>query len=402
MASHLESGLFLTEGNGVSYLSMGLLAGVLVVAGFAQGLPAAASSDKILHSFGSGSDGKTPAAGLIAVKGMLYGTTQLGGSVGAGTVFKVDPASGSESVVHAFSGGAGDGAFPNSGLLDEKNTLYGTSAGGGTDGDGAVFAINPKTGAVKMLHSFLINGVDGYAPWASVIEVKKKLYGTTVDGGAYGLGTVFEVDPGTGDETVLHSFGGSLSDGFQPQAALIDVKGTLYGTASGGGATGSGVVFKIDPSSGTESVIYSFSDENGDGYSPEAALVNLKGNLYGTAAFGGAYGAGAAFVVTPANGHETVLHSFGNGSDGQLPVADLLNVKGTLYGTTQLGGTSNAGTVFEMASGTGAESVVYSFQSSGGDGTEPVAGLINVKGNLYGTTNTGGANGGGTAFEVAP
>ena len=97
-----------------------------------------------------------------------------------------------------------------------------------------------------------------------------------------------------------------------------------------------------------------------------------------------------------------MLHSFGNGSDGQLPVADLLNVKGTLYGTTQLGGTSNAGTVFEMASGTGAESVVYSFQSSGGDGTEPVAGLINVKGNLYGTTNTGGANGGGTVFEVAP
>lgn len=366
-------------------------------------LPAAATaSETVLHSFGSGSDGSGPKAGLIELNGLLYGTTQLGGSLAAGTVFQIDPSRGAESVLHSFGNGADDGAFPNAGLLNVKGTLYGTSAGGGSGGNGAAFAIDPRTGTIKLLHSFLVGGSDGYAPWANLIEFKKKLYGTTVDGGAYGLGTVFEIDPNTGEETVLHSFGSSKDDGIQPQAALTVLKGVLYGTAPGGGAMGFGAVFKVDPSSGDESIVYSFSDTGGDGYGPEAALLKLKANLYGTAAFGGANRAGAAFALSPAHGKEKVLHSFGNGAaDGQLPVAQLLNVNGTLYGTTQLGGSSNSGTVFQMTPA-GSESVVYSFQSSGGDGTMPVAGLIGIKGKLYGTTNAGGTYGKGTVFEITP
>jgi uncharacterized repeat protein (TIGR03803 family) len=385
----------------MNYTRAGLFAGSIAFAVFACCSAAAASSETVLHSFGSGSDGSGPKASLLDVKGTLYGTTQLGGTYGAGVIFKIDPGTGAESVVHSFAGGD-DAAFPNSSLINAKGVLYGATAGGGTGGYGTVYTFDPKTGAVKVLHSFLVNGSDGYAPWDNPIDVKKKLYGTTVDGGADDLGTVFEVDPGTGAETVLHSFGSTQDDGFQPQAALVDVKGSLYGTASGGGADYSGALFKIDPTSGTESVVYSFSDSDGDGYYPIASLLNLKGALYGTAAFGGANGDGAVFAFSPATGKETVLHSFGSGTDGQLPSAGLLNVKGTLYGTTQLGGTAGEGAVYEMAAGTGAESVVYSFQGGPGDGSWPVAAVINVKGALYGTASTGGANGDGIVFKITP
>jgi len=167
----------------------------------------------------------------------------------------------------------------------------------------------------------------------------------------FGYGTVFKLDP-SGEETVLHSF--TYSDGAFPDAGLIrDKAGNLYGTTSGGdlvcGLQGCGTVFKVDPS-GHETVLHSFTNSP-DGAGPYAGLVMDKaGNLYGTTLNGGACGYGTVFKLDP-SGHETVLHSFTNSPDGAGPYANLVRDKaGNLYGTTEEGGASGYGTVFRLTS----------------------------------------------------
>ncbi len=211
--------------------------------------------------------------------------------------------------------------------------------------------------------------------------------------------------------TALHAFGGS-GDGQYPSAGLImDSSGNFYGTTSQGGANGYGTVFELVNSSGSysEKVLYSFTDSNGDGVNPEAALsMDSSGNLYGTTWGGGANSAGTVFELVNSSGTytEQVLHSFNyySNSDGAYPNAGLImDSSGNLYGTTVQGGANYAGTVFELvnSSGTYTEQVLYSFTNSNGDGAAPSAGVImDSSGNLYGTTSSGGANSQGTAFEL--
>jgi uncharacterized repeat protein (TIGR03803 family) len=233
-----------------------------------------------------------------------------------------------------------------------NGTLYGTS-GGGANGKGTVFSITPS-GKEQVLYSFR-GGTDGAGPAAGVTDVKGTLYGTTEGGGAYSTyyvgpaGTVFSVTP-SGKEKVLHSFGLG-KDGIQPQAGLVEVKGTLYGTTGVGGSgacgrVGCGTVFSITPS-GRETVLHSFNGS--DGQDPSATLLNVNGTLYGTTYIGGAYGCGTVFSIT-LSGYETVVYSFGGSSqDGcYLPRSGVIDVNGTLYGTTFIGGAHNDGTVFSI------------------------------------------------------
>jgi uncharacterized repeat protein (TIGR03803 family) len=368
-----------------------------------------ASTEKVLHSFGSGADGSNPLASLIDVNDTLYGTTYEGGTgscmlygvvVGCGTVFSVNPKTGAETVVYSFSGGA-DGAFAGASLIDVKGTLYGITYKGGTHDEGTVFAVNPKTGAKTRVYSFL-GGTDGNHPEASLIDLNGKLYGTTYEGGAHGDGTVFSVDPETGAETVLYSFGGS-PDGADLTAGLIDVKGALYGTTVEGGADRVGTVFSVNPATGAETVLHTFG--NGiDAADPWAGLINAKRRLYGTTVEGGTHAGGTVFSINPKTGAETVVYSFcsqQNCTDGWGPYASLIDVKGALYGTTEFGGPNLYGTVFSVSPTAGTETVVYSF-SGGADGGLPGAGLIDVKGALYGTTFKGGTYGRGTVFVLKP
>ncbi|HTT84302.1 MAG TPA: choice-of-anchor tandem repeat GloVer-containing protein [Rhizomicrobium sp.] len=357
-----------------------------------------------------------PLANLIDVKGTLYGTTFAGGANGLGTVFSVNPKTGAETVLYSFGSSGTDGYFPVASLIDVKGTLYGTTEYGGTYGDGTVFSVNPKTGAETVVHSFG-SGTDGSGTEANLIYVKSTgtLYGTTYAGGTNGDGTVFSLDLKTGAETVVYSFcsQANCADGEEPDAGLIDVNGTLYGTTFLGGTTGDicstrscGTVFALDPSSGTETVLYSFSGSGtGDGANPEASLLYMNGTLYGTTVSGGIYetGLGTLFSVDPTTGAETVLHSFGGTSDGISPVGNLIDVKGTLYGITFGGGNGNhGGTAYSINPTTGAENVIYFFcsQANCADGTQPDAGLIDLKGTFYGTTEQGGANDGGTVFAL--
>ncbi len=355
---------------------------------------------KVLYNFGGSGDGANPYAGLVNVKGMLYGTTYAGGANGDGTVFSITP-SGTESVLYSFKGGPADGEYPFASLISVKGTLYSTTSQGGANcspsgGCGTVFSITPS-GTETVLHSFGGSG-DGNGPLAGLINVKGKLYGTTNEGGANGDGTVFSITP-SGKEIVRYSFKGGSGDGEFPLPALIDVKGKLYGTTVYGGANDDGTVFSIRPS-GKETVIYSFKG-SGDGERPYAGLINVKGMLYGTTHLGGANGDGAVFSVTP-SGTETVLYSFKGGSgDGEYPYAGLIDVKGTLYGTTIEGGANGVGTVFSITPA-GAETVLHSFGGSG-DGEYPYyGGLINANGKLYGTTYFGGTNGDGIVFRLSP
>lgn len=368
------------------------------------------ASYRVIFGF-DGVDGTSPTAPLINVNGALYGTTLGGGYEGfCGTVFSI-----TTTGTLRFSTGfrlAPDARNPAASLIDVNGTLYGTTEFGGRfggdhgkkPGNGTVFSID-TSGTAHVVHSFR-GGDDGEHPFASLIDVDGTLYGTTRDGGTNRQGTVFSIST-AGAEHVLHSFdfsGGSGSDGSEPYAGLIDVKGTLYGTTIGGGAYGHGTVFSISPT-GTEHVLYSFGGSASDGTEPLASLIDVKGTLYGTTEYGGAHagGYGTVFSVTT-SGAEKVLHSFASGSDGASPVAGLINVKDTLYGTTVAGGIHGAqdwdGTLFTITA-SGAEKVLHNF-GNGYDGASPKASLIDVNGTLYGTTANGGEHGNGAVFALTP
>ena len=364
----------------------------------------ATAVERVIYSFaggtGSMADGTNPRAGLVNVNGTLYGTTFIGGDYshrldfhGFGTVFSVTP-QGTETVLHRFVGR--DGRYPDARLIDVKGTFYGTTEGGGRNGKGTVFSITPN-GTEMVLHKFKGGVRDGWGPEAGLTDVNGTLYGTTEAGGSSGCdgegcGTVFSITT-SGKETVIHSFGGN-GDGVGPFARLLNVKGTLYGTTYYGPALGTyGIVFKITPS-GKETVLHTFKG-GADGAEPWADLINVNGTLYGTTSTGGvssyceAPGCGTVFSITP-SGKEKVLYSFKGGeSDGAGPEAGLTDVNGMLYGTTAGGGTHGCGTIFSMTT-SGAETWTYSFCSSSGDGVEPDSDLIDVNGTLYGTTVSGG------------
>jgi uncharacterized repeat protein (TIGR03803 family) len=295
------------------------------------------------------------------------------------------------------------GAGPTSGaLIDVNGTLYGTTLVGGTSNMGTVFEMSTSGKDESVLYSFK-SGTDGSEPQAGLIYVNGTLYGTTVVGGTSNMGTVFAVSTsGTGTDSVLHSFG-SGTDGATPTSALIDVNGALYGTTLYGGTSNMGTVFEMSTSgTGTYSVLHSFVGSGADGAGPDApgGLIDVNGTLYGTTVRGGANGLGTVFEMSTSGKDESVLYSFKGGTDGAAPTAGLIDVNRTLYGTTLYGGTSNMGTVFEMSTSGKDESVLYSFKG-GTDGANPYADLIDVNGALYGTTSGGGANGSGTFFEVS-
>jgi uncharacterized repeat protein (TIGR03803 family) len=248
--------------------------------------------ETVLHNFSAGADGAEPDADLIHVKTTLYSTTLLGGATDGGTVFAITT-SGKERVLHSF-GGKGDGALPRAGLTDLNGTLYGTTGGGGTSNDGTVFSIT-TSGNETVLHNFS-GGTDGAAPFADLIDVNGTLYGTTGGGGTSNAGTVFSIKP-SGKEAVLYSFKGGKTDGAHPWAGLANVNGTLYGTTVNDGATGDGTLFSVTLS-GKETVLHSFARYE-DGQYPYADLLDDNGTLYGTTAYGGVYGYGTVFSLKP-------------------------------------------------------------------------------------------------------
>ena len=296
-----------------------------------------------------------------------------------------------EILLHSFAEGFPTGANPYSGVIrDSAGNLYGTTYAGGAANAGVVYRVN-TAGRQTVLYSFT-GGADGGQPQTGVIrDSAGNLYGTTYVGGASGYGVVYKVDA-AGQETVLYSFTGGADGGWPYAGVIRDSAGNLYGTTSAGGTARAGVVFKLD-TAGNETVLYNFTGGT-DGGAPIAGVVrDSAGNLYGTAGGGIVSacqrGCGVVYKLDTA-GRETVLYTFTGGADGANPSEGVIgDSAGNLYGTTSGGGLANAGVVYKLDKA-GHETVLYSF-TGGADGGSPFKGVIrDSEGNLYGTASSGG------------
>lgn len=305
-------------------------------------------TETVLYSFTGAPDGLIPRGSMsIDLAGNLYGVTQLGGAYNYGTIFKVTPG-GAETVIHSFD----SGDYPHAGLIiDATRDLYGATTGGGF-GYGTVFRFRTVRSAVHkdgftQLYRFA-GGEDGADPEGGLLgDDNGNLYGTTHSGGAHQNGTVFRL--GTdGSETELYAFTGG-SDGSSPGASLTrDQDGSLYGTTIQGGNPGFGTVFSFAPDN-VLTTLYSFSGGTDGAYPDGNVIRDKQGNLYGTTGQGGDRLLGEVFKVSP-DGNLTVLHSFTGGSDGDSPNGTLItDEQGNLYGTTYYGGKHDAGIVFSIS-----------------------------------------------------
>jgi uncharacterized repeat protein (TIGR03803 family) len=407
---------------------------------------AQAPTETILHTFGFFPGGFAPCATLIIdPAGNLYGTTNMGGADALGVVFERE-VSGTYRTLYSFKGGT-DGSSPFAGVFrDAAGNLYGTTTTGGTANAGVVYKLT-ASGQETILYNFL-GGADGANPYAGVIaDAAGDLYGTTNNGGPANAGTVYKISS-TGQKTVLYSFTGTTDGGSPYAAPTLDPAGNLYGTTELGGAKSLGVVYKIS-AAGQEMVIYSFGT-GGEGSGTQAGVIlDAAGTIYGVNAFyvfkispagvytqlahlfktggppraalamdaaGNLYGtcsaaqegqqsdapAGSVFKVDPL-GNLTVLYYFNNKQGGGGPIQYLnpgvvLDAAGNVYGDSSYDGTW--GDVYEI-SAAGQETALHGFQPAPG-GTQPFGALLrDARGNLYGTTATGGPNNQGLAFKLS-
>lgn len=424
-------------------------------------MPPAQAQFTTLYSFTGGADGGYPYDTPLYSNGSLYGTTFAGGvNPSWGVVFKMTTA-GVEKTLYSFGTNPNDGANAYDSLVrDSAGNLYGTTQEGGTDIVGTIFEVT-KTGKESILYNFFWQGgLTGFYPEAGLIlDGAGNLYGVTNGGNNSGGGIVFQLTP-TGTFNVLYSFTNGLDGGGPSAALMMDTSGNLYGTTNSGGASAYGTVFEMSPEpaggcptgSNTgngwcETVLYSFTGGT-DGGLPNASLIfDSSGNLYSTTLVGGiascsfpseapttgcgtvyklspAPASGCAVGTNPGNGWcETPLYAFSGAPDGSVTTAGLVMDSGNnLYGTTEFGGSSGVGTVFELSPetasgcsvGTNAgngwcETVLHAFTGAyPGDGGYPLGGLaIDKEGNLYGTTSAGGYDGEcstcgyGTVFMVS-
>jgi uncharacterized repeat protein (TIGR03803 family) len=317
-----------------------LLPALIAGLGLALANRSAAQTFRTLHSF-TNRDGASPQAGLVLSGNALYGTAP---SPNSGTVFAVKTDGSGFTNLYNFTASSGpypttnsDGAYPDSGLILSGNILYGTAPYGGSAGNGTVFAVNTDGTGFTNLHSF-VNASDGVVPWAGLILAGNTLYGTTLNGGSLGKGTVFAVNTDGAGFTNLHSFTGS--GGAYPNAGVIVLAYTLYGTTQQGGSSGNGTVFKVNINGTGFTNLHSCTaapySTNSDGVHPVAGLILTNSTLYGTASAGGTMGQGTVFNLSLGSVTPPQLSLIPSGADVVLTWPT--NYSGfTLQSTTNLG-----------------------------------------------------------------
>ena len=355
-------------------------------------------------------DGADPRDSLVVSGNTLYGTTYGGGVYGYGTVFAINTDGTGFTNLYSFTGGS-DGGYPQAGLLVSGGVLYGTTTAGGTNNTGAIFAINTDGTGFTRLYSFTatagpeVANTDGANPLAALLLSDGVLYGTANAGGVYGYGSVFAINPDGAAFTNLYSFANG-SDGANPEAALILSGNTLFGTANGGGVFGYGTIFTLNTNGTDFTALYSFAG-GADGAYPEAGLVLLGNTVYGTAELGGSAGEGAVFnLVLPEVSATVALVSSANPSVyGQAGVGFTLTasgLRGTPTGTVQFATNGVAfGGAVSLANG-GADSpalpvtllpggytltAVYSGDAAYVPATNTLAQTVNQAGSALGLTS---------------
>jgi uncharacterized repeat protein (TIGR03803 family) len=401
-------------------------------------------------------DGAFPECPLLLVGSTLYGTAINGGTAGNGSIFSINTNGSGFTNFHNFAAGGtnamgfytnSEGANPFAGLVISGNTLFGTTASGGSTGSGTVFRVNTDGSDFTNLHNFTATSGapvyandDGANPLAGLVLLGNTLYGTAQDGGNAGNGTVFSINTDGSNFSVLHSFSSGAtnnalesytnSDGAIPVAALILSGNTLFGTAQYGGSGASGTLFSVNIDGADFTNLYNFTANtydpvlglylNSDGAYPISGLILSGNTLYGTAQNGGTNGTGTVFSLETNDLAFTLLYTFSapiynaaqrdyTNTEGFFPVAPLLLSGSTLYGTAQDGGSADVGTVFSINTNGSDFTTLYNFPLgtanvsntyTNNGGALPVAALILSGSTLYGTAAVGGNHGDGTVFAL--
>ena len=347
-------------------------------------------------------DAARPLGALLeGADGMLYGTSQVGGTNNNGSVFKLNKDGTGYQLLHSFVGPGGDALEPYAGLVASPDgTLYGTTYYGGTNawpGYGTVFAVNPDGTNYRILHSFAWNG-DGQLPQTSLcFGADGALCGVTPYGGSNNRGIVFRIETSGTGYALFYSFGPDTRGGFRPNSRLIPgPDGAFYGTTSQGGLGGLGTVFRLDQDGSNYVCLRSFMGAaGGDATHPQGQILQAAdGRIYGASYDGGATNQGALFSVNADGTGYTVLHSFQGcefrgPQDARYPNGGLAEgADGKLYGTTFFGGTNGSGQVYHINKDGGGYVLLHSFAATGSPDDYPKSGLLaGSDGRLYGTAD---------------
>jgi uncharacterized repeat protein (TIGR03803 family) len=395
----------------------------------------------VLYSFCHGgkfvcADGKTPAANLVSdAAGNLYGTTSAGGATGNGVIFEL-ARKGTKyqyQVLHSFDGNLEGGVPVTALILDTAGNLYGTTVSGGTNFGGTAFELIPNADhtqwTYQVLTSFCSEAgagcVQGMVPESPLTYVKadsgepydgvSPLFGTTLEGGANGVGAVYQLTKsgGSWSGSTIYSFCSvaNCADGQFPVGQLgLDGSGNLYGTTNAGGTGDSspGVAYKLVVATGSETVVHNFCSQPScaDGSNPLPGVTLEGKELFGATALGGKHGSGTVYQLHPTTGKEKVFYSFCKHTgckDGIGPVGPVIEYGGALLGAAGGGDAASDGVIYRVGVSND-ETVLHTFCAEPGctDGAVPLGVIVDRAGNLFGTTQRGGNKNDGVVFELTP
>lgn len=353
----------------------------------------------LLHEFaGTTTDGAYPQGDLIISGTTLFGMTPHGGSNDKGTIFKIQIDGNDYTLLHEFTGGAGDGSEPSTSLILSGTTLYGMTERGGASDNGIIFKIEANGSGFSSLHEF--SGDDGRAPVGSLILSESILYGMTAAGGERDMGTIFGIQTDGTNFSILHEFAGGADDGLNPYGSLLISDSTLFGMTCFGGDSDWGTIFKIQNNGTDFSLLHEFTSGNNDGASPYGSLMIADSALYGMTRGGGDENSGTIFKIQNDGSVYTLLHEFSfSPDDGENPQGSLVLSGSTLYGMTNYGGDS-LGTIFKIETNGALFSLLHVFLGGEDNGAIPEGSLIFSNSTLYGMTRYGGDSGLGVIFSL--
>ena len=360
-----------------------LFLGFALCLGFMMGQNGPAQTFTTLHPFNFDEGENT--FGLVLISNLLYGTLEYGSTGDVGAIYSVSTNGVGYTNWYSFSAPDSststnrDGYYPEAGLIANGNMLYGTATAGGSGNAGTVFAVQTGTTNLTVLHHFTsLNPVtyvnnDGATPTGPLVLAGSNLYGSTTYGGASGYGVIFRVETNGSNFKPLHYFAGGTNSA-NPYGTLVLAGDRLYGTTAYGGSWGHGTVFAVLTNGFDFTNLYSFSGGS-DGSYPFAGLVRVGNTLYGTTFYGGSNSLGAVFALGTNGANFHVLHSFGvlsydagSGnyiySDGYNPRTELTVVGGQLCGTAESGGSGNSGAIFELSTNGSNFTVLHNFTAT--------------------------------------
>jgi uncharacterized repeat protein (TIGR03803 family) len=340
---------------------------------------------------------------------LLYANAQMGGADSVGAIISFNPANNHESVVYSFKSDT-DAQFPVSNLVvcPLNGLLYGVSPSGGSQGYGTIYSFNPATGTEQVLWSFGV-GSDASQPDGSLVwdSTRSVFYGVSPLGGTNNTGGVYRFNPVTNQERLIWHFNNTTGPALSGSTLVYDpVNDLYYGMGSEGGNTDAGAIFSFNPAVDSAKKVFSFHD-GADGMDPEGSLTFYNGVLYGTTSEGGTDSVGVLFSYIPGDTVVSVLHVFGSTTnDGSEPDADLVadNQRGVLYGMTPSNGDYGGGTIYSYNPSTQTYTQLYSFGVNVTDGIYPTGDLVLDPSNdlYYGLTDNGGTYNFGTVFSFDP